>query len=66
MTERSKHPLAGGEWRARVAAGDALGELALRGSVELASGQSYRTTRAGQRLRDGVEEQTDEWFCAPW
>ncbi|MCY3656034.1 MAG: hypothetical protein OXG95_05425 [Chloroflexi bacterium] len=43
----------------------ALGDLEARGWL-VADGVEYRTTAAGQELRDEVERQTDEWFFAPW
>ena len=43
----------------------ALADLEARGWL-VAEGAEYRTTAAGQALRDEVERQTDEWFFAPW
>lgn len=43
----------------------ALADLEARGWL-VADGAAYRTTAAGQALRDEVERQTDEWFFAPW
>ena len=43
----------------------ALTDLEARGWL-VADGGAYRTTAAGQALRDEVERQTDEWFFAPW
>ena len=43
----------------------ALTDLEARGWL-VADGVEYRTTAAGQALRDEVERQTDEWFFTPW
>ncbi len=43
----------------------ALAALEARGWL-VSDGDAYRTTEAGQTLRDAVERQTEDWFYAPW
>ena len=43
----------------------ALAALEARGWLA-SDGATYRTTEAGQALRDAVERQTDDWFYAAW